>query len=427
MVATGDRLSLDHDPAPATAAFHNQPDVAMYKGLTSLILLFAVNTATGSDIWQTLFKEKLQEASIGNSDAEYDVGAMYQNGRGVTADREQAIHWYRKAARQNNRKAISRLELMQANAARFDREMKQAADGDTESQYELGNMYAKGVGTNIDHAQSRLWYEKAASQGHIKAGYKLGVIFHEGSGVPKNSKTALGWFRKAAEQGHAPAQYYLGKLYATGEGVKRDYATALDWFTQAVEGGFTQARDEMNDVAEKLKGRNQTSTSSGKTTTTRKTAANRRENTARKPSGDTFKLQDLMRATWNRDAEPITYLPSAMNDCRFENQTIVCNTAARVRETAGNTIQYRTRSIISDFSKDGSFRVVYRNLVIDTTQPENSAGNEGEANKGYAIKTGWGKQHTLECNLKDGSTISCLKNRTHAFELISQQKLAAGR
>ncbi|MGD2056151.1 MAG: tetratricopeptide repeat protein [Gammaproteobacteria bacterium] len=399
----------------------------MYKGLPILFLLFAVNAVAGGDIWESLFREKLQEASLGNSDAQYDVGAMYQNGRGVTADRYQAMAWYRKAAAQGHPAAISRLDLMQANEERFDSEKKRAENGDTESQYELGNMYAKGIGTPIDHEQSRQWYQKAASQGHIKAGYKLGLIFHEGSGVRKNSKTALGWFRQAAEKGYAPAQYYLGKLYATGDGVGKNYHTALEWFTQAVDGGFTEARDEMNDISEKLKGRNKSSTSPGESTRTGKSAAGGRENSAQQPATDGVTLQDLMHTAWSRDEEPVAYLPSAINDCEIENQRMLCNTAERVRENAGNNIRYRTRAIIRDFSKDGSFRIVYRNLVISSTPIGRNAATQGETEAGYAIKSGWGKQHTLECVLKDDTTISCLKDGAYAFDLSNQQKLAAGR
>jgi hypothetical protein len=106
---------------------------------------------------------------------------------------------------------------------------------------------------------------------------------------------------------------------------------------------------------------------------------------------------------------------------------MVCNTAERVRKNAGNRIRYRTRSIISDFSKEGSFQVVYRNLVIASTPVGSNAENAGETNPGYAIKAGWGKQHLLECVLKDGTTVSCLKDGAYAFDLSRQQQLAAGR
>jgi hypothetical protein len=44
----------------------------------------------------------------------------------------------------------------------------------------------------------------------------------------------------------------------------------------------------------------------------------------------------------------------------------------------------------------------------------------------YEVKTGWGKEHTLQCKFKSSRTLSCLKNNTHAFLLESTQTLAAG-
>ncbi|MGD2138499.1 MAG: SEL1-like repeat protein, partial [Gammaproteobacteria bacterium] len=64
--------------------------------LCLLLLLTSSACPGGSDVWETLFKEKLKEANAGNSNAQYDVGAMYQNGRGVAANREKALEWYRK-------------------------------------------------------------------------------------------------------------------------------------------------------------------------------------------------------------------------------------------------------------------------------------------------------------------------------------------
>ncbi len=211
-----------------------------------LILLMATTgAATASDIWQSLFMEKLRDASRGDSTAQYDVGSMYQSGRGVAADRGKAIEWYTKAAEQDNPNAVSRLELMQANELRFTRTEVRAAQDDADSQFDLGNMYEKGIGTDINYGQARNWYGKAAATGHTNANFKLGLMHHEGTGIKQNNKTALIWFRDAAEKGSSPAQYYLGKLYASGSGVPQDYAMSLEWYSRAADGGFDQARGAM--------------------------------------------------------------------------------------------------------------------------------------------------------------------------------------
>ncbi|MCK5481170.1 MAG: sel1 repeat family protein, partial [Gammaproteobacteria bacterium] len=215
------------------------------------LLLISASTLSGNDVWQTLFKQKLLEATQGSSDAQFDVGSMYQKGRGVKSDRALAIEWYEKASAQNNQKAAAKLNLMKANQARFNKELASAEKGGKKSQYNVGNMYKKGIGVNIDTTEAIKWYENSANQGHIKAGFKLGQIFYEGTGVKKNRDTAFKWFKVSAEGNYPPAQYYLGKMYTSGHGVKQSYSTALQWYSKAVDGGFNQARGEMIDVSER--------------------------------------------------------------------------------------------------------------------------------------------------------------------------------
>ena len=419
-----------------------------------MFLLITTSIAMGgNDVWQTLFKEKLQEALQGNSNAQLDVASMYQNGRGVSPNRSEAIEWYKKAAAQGNEKAVSRLQLLQANEERFSKELASAEGGDKESQYKLGNMYTEGIGTNIDLAKAAEAFEQSASHGYEKAEYKLGLIYYEGTGVKVDRKTAFKWFKQAADKGYAAAQYYLGKMYASGSGVKRDYATSLQWYSKAVDGGFNQARSEMIDVSEKMNTPKETSTASAKQINAPKkmnapkktAAASARKaqqrkalsvaSTSKSPSSNkTFGIEDLMVAAWSRDGEPVAYLPSAINNCRTENDKIACYSDDQTRETAVSLVKFKTKSIMRNFSSDGSFDVTYRNLVIDATQVTakddtevaHEIGSEVTDTDAYTVKTGWGKEHTLECRMIEVSKVSCLKNKTYSFLLVSPQTVASG-
>ena len=431
----------------------------MKKTALTLILLCITSVATGgSDVWQTLFKEKLQEARQGNSDSQFDVASMYQNGRGVKPDLDKAIEWYKKSAAQNNSQAVSRLKLLEANKERFKKVMAQAEKGDAESQYKLGKMYTEGVGVSIDHVLATKSFENAANQGYAKAEYKLGLNYYEGTGVKRNSRTAYKWFSSAAEQNDPAAQYYLGKMYASGSGVKRNYTTSLEWFTKAVEGGFNQARAEMIDVSEKMKmkkaAREKQASPATKTTVAVKkkipvakvnrkkqkqteTKAVKTEIPEDTPEDATeFAIEDLMVASWNRDTKPVTYLPSSINNCRTERNDIVCYSDNQTRESGNNNIKFKTKSVMEDFSKDGSFKVTYRNLVLESipivtfesSMDDDEVGGEDDgAGSAYEVKSGWGKKHTLHCQLKDSGTVSCLKNNTHTFELISPHTLVSGK
>jgi TPR repeat protein len=412
----------------------------MKKITLGIALLIACSTAmAGNDVWQTLFKEKLKEANQGNSNAQFDIGSMYQNGRGVTPDRTKAINWYRKAAAQQNDKAISRLKLLQANEERFRKESASASNGNPESQYKLGNMYTEGVGTNIDLKKAAEAYEQSANQGYVKAEYKLGLIYYEGTGVKASKKTAYKWFRKAADKNYAAAQYYLGKMFASGEGVKRNYNTSLEWYTKAVDGGFNQARSEMIDVTGKMKSaKNGKPAPSGKVAAMKSSPAKKQSPAAAADgpagTGKEFGIEDLMVAAWSRDGEPVSYLPSVINNCRTEKGKIACYSDNQTRESAGNVIKFKTKAIMRDFSRDGSFQVSYRNLVTDSQKNSASQDNSNsdeiggvdDSTESFAVQTGWGIEHVLECQMLEVSKVSCVKNKTHTFVLDSPQTVAAG-
>ena len=413
-----------------------------FRALIGLSLLLFANSAA-SDVWSSLYRDKLKEANNGNGEAQFDVGTMYQNGRGVRTDREKAIEWYKKAAAQGEPKAVSRLQLMKSNSERFEKTAAQAENGDQESLYDLGNMYMKGVGTNTDYAKAIDSYTKSAGLGHVKSAYKLGLIFHEGSGVKTDNRQAFRWFKQAAQGGYPAAQYYLGKLYAAGQGVKRDRTEALVWFGKAVDGGFDQARGEMINISENIDAVAITTPEPApeaartKAPPVQKKSAGKkvaRRKSARKPA-KVYSLEDVALAAWNRDGEPVTFLPSTINTCRSEGSKLVCFSDDQVRNAGANVVKYKTKTIIKDFSADGSFTVTYRNLVTNSTQlaTEKAAADSDEIgsvdtslNSAHKVKIGWSTPHTLQCKIKDSGTVSCLKNNTHAMILTSPTTLASG-
>ena len=61
-----------------------------------------------------------------------------------------------------------------------------------------------------------------AEQGDADAQYNLGFVYARGLGVPQDFVEAVKWARLAADQGIADAQYALGVSYVAGEGVPAD-------------------------------------------------------------------------------------------------------------------------------------------------------------------------------------------------------------
>ena len=114
--------------------------------------------------------------------------------------------------------------------------------GDARAQCNLGRAYDNGEGVTQDKEEAAKWYRKAAEQGYAKAQYNLGASYHFGEGVEQNLREGVKWFRKAAEQGFATAQFGLGECYYHGQGVGQDDKEAIRWYRLAAEQGYDKAQ-----------------------------------------------------------------------------------------------------------------------------------------------------------------------------------------
>ncbi len=121
-----------------------------------------------------------------------------------------------------------------AKAAEFWRPL--AEKGDPAAQYLLGALYMDGKGVEQDDATAFTWFQRAANQGDARAQYNLGASYAEGAGVQKSEVDAAKWFQRAADQGMVFAQLNLGLLYAAGNGVPQDNVEAFKWLDLAFSG-----------------------------------------------------------------------------------------------------------------------------------------------------------------------------------------------
>jgi S1-C subfamily serine protease len=89
-----------------------------------------------------------------------------------------------------------------------------ADQGDVNAQINLGALYDNGRGVPEDPATAVKWYRLAALRGNRQAQYYLGLMYAKGRGVPRDISAATEWYRKAAKQDFADAQFNLGLLCA---------------------------------------------------------------------------------------------------------------------------------------------------------------------------------------------------------------------
>ena len=112
--------------------------------LTTTVLLFGISGSGVADFndgynayekgdYKTAFNEWKPLAEEGGESAQYNIGWLYDNGKGVLKDDKEAVKWYRKAAEQ----------------------------GLASAQGNLGAMYANGHGVLKDLSKAKHWIKKA--------------------------------------------------------------------------------------------------------------------------------------------------------------------------------------------------------------------------------------------------------------------------
>jgi len=71
-----------------------------------------------------------------------------------------------------------------ATALRLSRQL--ANEGSAAAQFNLGVLYERGKGVPQDYSEAFKWYKKAADQGNASAQHTLGVLYDEGQGVTQD-------------------------------------------------------------------------------------------------------------------------------------------------------------------------------------------------------------------------------------------------
>lgn len=176
-------------------------------------------------------------ADQGDADAQHMIGVMYTNGQGVRQNYATAIEWYEKAVAQDHPQATHQMAMMYhynqgipmggsvkpANWMRLEarRLFEQAAAmGVLASVSNLATIY-RDEG-NLEEAVKL--FTQAAEKGYGEARYNLGVMYANGIGVEQSRQLAEKWYVLAALQGVPEAQYNLAQslfLNQDGPGVRK--------------------------------------------------------------------------------------------------------------------------------------------------------------------------------------------------------------
>jgi TPR repeat protein len=80
-----------------------------------------------------------------------------------------------------------------------------AEKGNTIAEFNMGVLYDQGKGVPQDYVQAMQWYRKAAEKGLPQAQVNLGILYQEGQGVKPDYVRAYFWYALADSQGDGQA------------------------------------------------------------------------------------------------------------------------------------------------------------------------------------------------------------------------------
>ena len=163
--------------------------------------------------WRLAVGGRHEPGTPGTIGAAWYLGEFYQGG----GDPAEAAEWFRRAAEQRYVNEEGKYLVCAAN-------------------YRLGELHYEGRGVPQDHAEAAKRYRRAAEPecDNKDAQYRLGILYRQGLGVPKSAESAAKWWTMAVNGlfGNSEARYQLGELYYLGEGVPQDRAMAAKWLCE---------------------------------------------------------------------------------------------------------------------------------------------------------------------------------------------------
>jgi len=129
-----------------------------------------------------------------------------------------------------------------------------ATRGDADAQFWLGAGYEQGRFGVIDYREALKWLRKAAKQGLPNAQFCLGQMYEDGEGVPESDSLAASWYRKAADHsppylgGVWEAEVQLAYMYRDGR-LPEDNVQAYLWFAIVGSSVVPPADDDVKRAA----------------------------------------------------------------------------------------------------------------------------------------------------------------------------------
>jgi TPR repeat protein len=151
--------------------------------------------------------------SKGHVASQYSLAKLYLEGKGVAKDPAMAHELMLQAA---NGGSIDAQLIMATNTAQLEQKIawfsKAANQGDYRAQKSLGDLYAANTTLSDYESNALHWYQLAAANGSDGATLALGKLYETGSKAIQSDDKALKWYRQAMELDLSIAAFHVESL-----------------------------------------------------------------------------------------------------------------------------------------------------------------------------------------------------------------------
>ena len=192
-----------------------------------------------------------QAADAGNADGELQLGGCYHYGLGTTPNYSMAAKYYKLSATQTNFVAMKCLGYLLMNGYGVTTNeaearswlMRAAKDGkNRRAMFNLGVLCDRKYPDTNAMIEGFNWMKQGADLGDPLAADALATFYYRGWGATETNLVNYRiWRLKAALLGATEAQFFMGQSYRNGDGVPIDPDNSLAWYSKAAAKNHPEA------------------------------------------------------------------------------------------------------------------------------------------------------------------------------------------
>lgn len=292
--------------------------------------------------------------------------------------------------------AVARADDVQKQI--FQHYLARAEEGEPQAQFIVGQRFENGRGTEKNQERANFWYGKAASKGHELAKWKLEQnLEHEAKPSTPEAPPAT------AAETKAPAPARVAAVEKPAKKPEVEPVRANRKETPAANRRAAPAAEPAPDTRQpELVAR---------AAEPPKTA----EPTPVATPEKTLSPKDIvLNGQWQNGRGPAEFLPSATTTCLPASaREVVCFSSELTRQQQDAVLTYTVKTVLSEFAKDGSFRMNFFYYVADIGK----GGTAEKVTPGLEVEPRLGWQ-------EKGRLIACKATSERAIQCETDSKVA---